>query len=140
MTPNPQDMRNDFEQGPLSHGGPVRFRYFTISGATTGYDDDKTYAKSGTDVWTSGLTRQISTRRGSNDAVLLEQGRLLMDDLKLYVKHDVNTSGLFTVGLGSPVQRVYAPNENGVISQTLNGEDVIFKKTYIRYLTNGSLF
>ena len=137
MVATAQNVKDDFNQ-MLAHGDQIRLKYFTISGATSGYDDDKAYTQSGTDVWTSGLVQPLDQSRGSADAVLMQQGRLLTDDIKVYVKGTEDTSGLWTIGIGSPVRREYAMADAGVIAWKYQGTDV-YKKCYIRYLTSGSL-
>lgn len=137
-----QNLRDDFANGPMGQAGQIVIKYFTGSAAASDYDDASVsnLTQSGTSVWTSGLVLPLDERRGSSDALLLEQGRLLQDDLKLYVQSSVDTSGLLTIGLGSPATRTYAITpDNGVIDWKLNG-DTIYQKMYLRYLTNGSLY
>lgn len=126
----------------LKNGEMVRFRYFTESGADANYDNDVTLTKSGIDTWVSGFVQPIDLSRGSNEAVLFQQGKLVTDDLKLYVdgRTNLNPSGLFRVGIGSanPPAREYAMAEAGVIPWNINGDDV-YKKIYLRHLTTGSL-
>lgn len=129
----------------LKHGEIVRFRFYDVSGATTNYDDDTTYTLSGTSVTATGLTQPIDETRGSADAILLQEGRLLRDDIKMYVDGTTATSGLWKVTRfltatgGSPqaASITYAPIKNGIIPWRINGSEV-YKKTYLRVLTNGS--
>ena len=123
----------------LSNGERTYFRYFTGSITTGSFDDLIILYKSGNDIQTSGLHFNLSSRDGSSDRVLVEQGLLLNDDLKLYVLGHIETSGLFRIGLGgSPPTRWY-----GVINEathTWNLLDTnIYKKLFLRFLPIGSL-
>ena len=131
------DLRQDVEQ-ILACGQVVRFRFFTISGADTGYDDDIVATQSGVDLFTSGLIQPIRDTFGSQDAVLLQQGKILMNDSKLYVLGDVPTSGTWKVGLGSPTPS----NEYSIIpigNETWTLDTDVYKKLFIRVLPTGSL-
>jgi len=122
----------------LSYGQQVRFKYFTIGyGAGSYYDDDASYSQSGADLWTSGLVMPITNTQGSEDAVLIEQGKLLSNDSKLYVGGDINTDGVIKIGLGSPVEYEYSVVGQGITNWKVNNTDII-KKIYIRRLTTGS--
>lgn len=121
----------------LANGKVCRFRYFNESGADAGYDGNVTLTKSGTDYYTSGLVHPIKSTFGSSDAVLLQQGRLLNNDLKLYVLGDVNTSGLFRVGIGSPtIENEYYLIPEGNEQWDLG--DAVYKKLFLRVLPTGS--
>jgi len=125
----------------INHGRPIRFKYYNKAYPGTGsyYDDDLTLTQSGTDAWASGLIMPIDQTRGSMDAVLVEEGRLLSNDIKLYVLGGTKTTGIFKVGLGSPTPtNEYAIVSDGVIDYKINNESV-YKKLYVRVLTNGSL-
>ena len=128
--------------GILGYGEQVRFKYYnqTILGGGSYYDDAVTLTQSGTDFWTSGLIQPLDTSRGRNESLLLQQGKILYDDKKLYVNGSVQTSGLglIKVGTGSPVTNEYQIlNEGQVVYWTLNSKP-IYKKCFIRILTNGS--
>jgi len=130
-------LRDDFKQ-ILKYGKVCRFRFFSESGASTGYDDDVSLTQSGTDYFTSGLIQPIKDTRGSTDGVLLEQGKILTNDIKLYVAGDVPTSGTWRVGIGSPT----IGNEYSFIplgNETWDLNDSVYKKLYVRVLPNGSL-
>jgi len=123
----------------LKYGQQVRFRYYTQTFVGE-YDDDVSYTQSGTDYWTSGLISPIDTRLGGHDALLLQQGKILYDDKKLYVNGSTPTSGLSPVkiGLGSPIQAEFQIIEEGRDTMWSLEEKPIYKKIYIRFLTNGS--
>jgi len=120
-------------------GIPIRIQYFT---QTTGsvYDDSGTLVKSGNDVWTSGAIFPLKTTEGSDDSVLLEQGKLQNKDKKLYVNGSTVFSDLnktVKIQLGSPTGDIYSTIPLGAKVQSI-GNDDIYKKQYIRYLPTGS--
>ena len=134
---------SDFKDGlneVLKLGQLVRFRYFNSTAGAGSYYDDNVTLTSGTDVWVSGIPLPIDTSRGSSDAVLLEQGYLLTNDTKLYVRGAINTSGTYRIGFpsGNPPTNEYGVLPDGVITWNVNAEDVV-NKLYIRRLTTGSL-
>lgn len=121
-------------------GRPIRIQYFT---QTTGsvYDDSGTLVQSGTDLWISGAIFPLKNREGSEDAVLLEQGKLQDKDKKLYVNGSIDFAGIdqtCKVQLGSPTGEVYSTIPLGGKAPEISG-DKIYKKQYIRFLgTTGS--
>jgi len=132
------DFKDGFEE-VLNYGQLTRFKYFNNSfGAGSYYDDDTTLTQSGNDLWVSGVVQPISQSRGSSDAILLEQGKILTNDTKLYVGGEIGTSGTLKIGLGSPVANEYSVLVDGVVSWSVNAESIV-KKVYIRRLTTGSL-
>jgi len=136
----------DFQSGvaeALDFGKLVRIKYYSTSwGAGSYYDDDVSLTKSGNDLWISGVVLPISNARGSSDAVLLEQGKILMNDTKLYIDGSVSTSGTIKIGLGSYTNMSgceYSLLSEGVSKWEVNNTDIL-KKLYIRNLPNGSLY
>lgn len=125
-------------KGILENGEQVRFRYFNPSGANSGFDDDVALTKSGTDVYTSGLYFPIKNQGGAVNNFLGEQGKITNADMRLFVVGDINVSGIWKVGLGSPQGREFAQIENGVRSYDIEGQSV-YKEIYLRHLTTGSL-
>ena len=138
-----QDFQNGVAEA-LDFGQLVRVKYYSTGyGAGSYYDDDITLTQSGDNLWTSGVTLPVSTRegKGSTDAVLLEQGKLLTSDTKLYIDGSVNTSGTIKIGLGSYTNMSgceYSLLGEGVIKWDVNATPIL-KKLYVRYLTTGSL-
>ncbi len=135
----------DFQNGvteALDLGQQVRIKYYnTDYGAGSYYDDDVTLTQSGNDFWTSGVVLPISNARGSSDSVLLEQGKILTNDTKLYIAGSISTSGTIKVGLGSYSNMSgveYSLLSEGVMNWEINDTDIL-KKLFIRLLTNGSL-
>ena len=126
----------------LRYGEQIRLKYYSQSfGAGSYYDDDVTYTQSGTDYWTSGLVNPIDSRLGGHDALLLQNGKILYDDKVVYVDGIVQTSGLGPIKIGmngSPTTQQYQIlNDGQITTWTLNGSP-IYKKIYVRFLTNGS--
>ena len=125
----------------LAYGDQVRFKYYNQSiGAGSYYDDDTALTQSGTDLWTSGVQQPISSNQYSSDSLLLEQGKILMDDSKLYILGTTVTSGLapIKVGIGSPVRNEYEILGQGQVTEWgINGTP-IYKKIYARILNGGS--
>ena len=140
MTVTASGLQYDFQQA-LKYGEKVRIRYFSISGGSAIYDDDGVLTQTGTDTWTSGLVQPVAPTRSSQDSVLLAQGKILQNDLKMFVDGAVDTSGLWRVGVGSanPPAREYSLLPEGIIAHGINGS-IVYKTCYIRYLSNGSMF
>ncbi len=132
------DFKEGFEE-VLQYGQLVRIRYFNPTpGAGSYYDDNESLTQSGTDLWISGVVQPIDASRGSSDATLMEQGKLLTNDTKLYIDGLINTSGTLKFGLGSPPTNEYSVLPEGVIDWSVNEEPIV-SKVYLRVLTNGSL-
>jgi hypothetical protein len=130
-------VRQDFNS-VLENGNVVRFRYFNSSFVTGSFDDVIILTQSGVDFYTSGLILPLEIKEGSKDALLVEQGLLLLNDLKMFVAGTVQTSGLFKIGIGSPTGFEYSTIEPGVKSPEIGGA-IIFKRLYLRRLITGSL-
>jgi hypothetical protein len=125
----------------LKYGQLVRLKYYTGSfNSGSYYDDDVSYTQSGTDYWTTGLICPIDSRLGGHDALLLQQGKILYDDKRLYVNGSTSISGLnpIKIGLGSPIQAEFQIIDEGRDIMWSLENKPIYKKVYIRYLTNGS--
>jgi len=134
-----QELRTDVNALIDEHGVTCRFRYFTPSYDSTDYDGYDSLAISGTDVWTSGLKQPLDKKWGSNDGILLQEGKLLQNDNRLYIKGNISTSGTLKIQIGSPSGEQYAiVNSPGDISWDINNIPV-YKKLYLRVLTNGSI-
>lgn len=132
-------LRKDFADATREFAGQVRFKYYTGSVSADTYDDQQTLSQSGNDFWTSGIINKVSSDAKSDDAVLLQQGKIQVTDKKLYLAYDVPTSGTWKVGFGSPVNEEFALTDGGVVFERPNGE-IMFKTAYIKTLTTGSLW
>ena len=124
-------------------GRQVIIRYY--SGAVDSvYDDELTLAISGTTFFGSGIVMPLSNRRGSEDSILLEQGKLQDGDKKLYVSGNTLFTGsnhmakvfigsktlLASVPAYSVIDRgTYAPEAEGI---------PVYKRAFIRLLPTGS--
>ena len=120
-------------------GNIFRMRYYTESIGSV-WDDDRTLTASGNDYYTSGVILSIDNTKGSNDQVLVEQGRIRYDDSKIYISGTIpTTSGvrIFTIAI-SGVDRVYQNVLPGNIVPQYFGQDV-YQKIYLREITTGSL-
>ena len=135
------ELSDDFNE-ILKYGEQVRFKYYNQSfGAGSYYDDDTALTQSGTDFWISGLTQPISSNQYSSDSLLLQQGKILKDDKKLYIEGSVQTSGLGPIKIGmngSPSTQEYRILEDGQVTEWGVNGSVVYKKLYCRFLTNGS--
>jgi hypothetical protein len=121
----------------LTNGEKIRIKYYDTSfGAGSYYDDDITLTQSGTDYWTSGIIMPINTSKGSAESILVEQGKLLTNDSKLYINGDINVSGTIKIKRGTEEYNLLS---EGVNKWDIQGDD-IYKKLYIRRLTTGSLY
>ena len=117
------------------YGTIIRIRKFTKTIGAGSMDDD-VLLTSGVNVWTSGLIQSI----GTNESNLVQQGLLKRDDFKIYVSGDVNISGLWKLGVGSPTTEEYALANRGTIDAPQVNGSVLYQKAFIRKLQNGSLF
>ena len=130
----------DFHQTIKMIGLPLRIKYYNTAypGAGSYYDDDRTLSQSGSNLWISGIVMPVRAKEGSDEAYLMSQGRILMDDKAVYINGSISTSGIFQIGIGSPPTTENAIIGEGVTSWTLEGTSLI-KKLYVRNLTTGSL-
>src|SRR3990167_8734718 len=116
-------------------GNVFRIRYYT---ETTGsvWDDERTLTASGANLYISGAIQKMDSLRGSEDQVLVEQGRLRYDDSIIYVAGSIQTTSgvrVFTIALSgnSANERVYKEVLPGAMLPTYFGENP-YKKIYVR--------
>lgn len=134
---NPARLRTDFDKLVDTNGQPVRVRYYTTSYSGTQYDQEYITA-SGNDVWIQAMHFPLNINTGGADREYLEQGKILINDRKLYVAGSIEISSTTKIMFGSPtVSSVFAPIENGWMDYQISGT-VIYNKMFIRTLTNGS--
>jgi len=134
-------LQKDLYDTISNYGTIARVKYFNVSytAGSWSYDDEISLSQSGSDLWISGLLQPIRTTRGSNDAVLVQQGKLKTNDSKLYIEGAINTSGTWRIGIGSPPSNEYAMAEAGVESWPAVGSP-IYKLVYLTRITGtGSL-
>lgn len=135
-------IRGDFTKFVGLYGQQIKIQYYTQSGVPGSYDDDITISQSGTDLWTSGMIFGLTNATyGSAEALLLEQGKLLSDDVAIYLPGNVILSGArIKIGLGSPVdqtRQVIYPGVDSTPTVTYNNS---FSKIYTRILNGGSFY
>lgn len=131
------DLAQDFSGAVATYGELVRVKYYVDSFSGADYDNHYLTA-SGTNSWVKGVHFPIASRMGGEDYKLLQQGRILLDDRKLFLDPSVNLSGAtIKVGLGSPVRDEYSVLPDGVSVFSLQGVS-IYKKAYLRLLNSGS--
>jgi hypothetical protein len=128
------DLRSNVDD-IIGNGKIVKFRYLNYTPAGSYYDDDITITQSGNDVYTMGLIQPIDKTRGSKDAALVENGRLLQNDMKMFVNGTVDTSGLWEVQIGSPIGAHYEVVPDGIVARGVNNQQV-YKKLYLRNVEN----
>jgi len=135
-----ENLSSGFAEILKQAGRKIRIIYYT---KTTGsvWDDDITLAVSG-DVFTSGIIMPLNTQQGSSDSILVEQGRLIDSDLRLFVNGSLALGGSEVpakIQLGSNAGESYTQIPLGGITPEVEGVQ-IYKKAYIRRLTTGSIF
>ena len=131
-------IQTDFSE-ILKYGDLLRLKYYTRTLNAGSYDNDFVLAQSGANFWASGIVQPITSATGTFDNFLLEQGRILMSDKKLFIQGTILTSGIIKIGIGSPTpSREYGIINDGIFSNLINGS-AVFKKIYCRALPNGSL-
>ena len=125
-------------------GKPVRIRYFSEEIGSV-WDDEVTLTEvTGSEVWTSGVVLPLSNRYGSEDVILVEQGKLTNQDQRLYVNGSLDFTGVGSnfkvkIGMNGSLTQIdnYTIIPQGGIPYEVGGVQ-IYKKVYIRRLTNGS--
>ncbi len=124
-------------------GKQIIIRYY--SGAVDSvYDDERTLVISGTTFFGSGIIMPLDASRGSQDSILLEQGKLQDNDKKLFVSGNTLFTGsdhMAKIFLGSQTLlgsiAAYSLVERGTFAPEVEGISV-YKKAYIRLLPTGS--
>ena len=117
----------------INRGGvQLRVQYFTSTIGSV-WDDDVTWAKSGGDLWTSGIVLPISHQRGTSESVLLQQGKLINDDKKMFIHGSLILTGsemTIRVGVGSPINDNYTLLDSDIRIDTYNTP--IYRKVFLR--------
>lgn len=116
-------------------GTQIRIQYFTSTIGSV-WDDDITWTQSGADLWTSGIFLPLRVSNQSSDSILLEQGKLLTDDKRLYLHGSLALTGSemqVTIRIGSPgnnFDNQYSMLPNSIKYSVSNSP--IYKLVYIR--------
>jgi hypothetical protein len=129
-----------FEKCNSNFSDSLKIRYFSRTYDDV-YDDEVNLTISGTDLWLSGTVQSLDTTQGSADANLIEQGRLINSDTKIFLNGSVLLTGSETemkIQIGSPTGEQYSLIPMGALNRQVNGVP-IFKVAYLRRLTTGSL-
>src|SRR3990167_2766198 len=117
----------------------IRVQYFNQV-----YDDASLLVQSGGDLWTSGVVFPLSNNPGHSDSILLEQGKLLNSDSKIYLHGSLLLTGSelsvkITVGSPSNTDTNYLIMPQGATSYSVSNTP-IYKVCYLRRVGgNGSL-
>lgn len=125
--------------GMLSaYGELISVQYYSEEHNPDGYDDDVMFLQSGNTLWVSGLVQPLDVRQGSREALLVQEGRLQREDLRLYVSGTLNLSQQTKIGIGSPARDYFKIVDLGVNQWSSEGS-VIYEKIYLSRLTSGKL-
>ena len=141
MSELPNTLAAGFRQIISRAGKPIVIKYFE---QTTGsvWDDEVTLAQSGTDLWISGVVLPLDTTEGSFDSVLLEQGKLINEDQRLFVAGSIGLTGSdlqVRVGLGSPAREFFTTQPIGTIAPEASNTQIYRKAFITRITSTGSL-
>jgi len=122
-------------------GTRVRVTNFTSTIGSV-WDDDVSLTVN-TETWTSGIQLPINDIRGSDDSLLVEQGKLIDGDIKMFMHGSIIITGselCARVGIGSPIHAEYGIIADGINTARVSDQS-IYRKIYLRQLTGpGSLF
>jgi hypothetical protein len=123
----------------LDSSNTLQFQLITYSIDEGDYDDSIVVGGSSVS-YASGLIFPITNKMGSDEQVLLEQGKITNRDKKVYIlgSNLITTSGLI-VGLGSPSTEYFKVINDGVTEFEINGSPV-YKKMFLRHSNTGSVY
>ena len=85
-------------------GTPIRVQYFTVTPGSV-WDDEVALVQSGGDLWTSGVFFPLSNTPGHSDSILLQQGKLIHSDSRLFLHGSLILAGsemMVKITVGSP--------------------------------------
>lgn len=118
-------------------GTPIRIQYFTSTIGSI-YDDDIILSQSGTNLWTSGIVLPLNSNRNSSDSILVEQGKLINDDKKLFVHGSLIFTGSemsVSIRVGSPGNDKSNQYTLLAYSQRYDVQNIpIYKQVYLRQI------
>ncbi|KKL81184.1 hypothetical protein LCGC14_1997280 [marine sediment metagenome] len=114
-------------------GRPITIRHLVgVTGSV--WDDEVAWVVSGADVSTSGVIMNLQ----GQDSLLVEQGKLMNDDKRLYISGGINLTGSdwqAKIIIGDEAYSLASP---GVTAPEVQGTRV-YKRAFIRRLPTGSL-
>lgn len=119
----------------------IFMRRFSEAINTGSYDDEVSYSILGSS-FLSGLVFPMGGKKGSEEAMLIEQGKLLTKDKIVYIAGSYTWSGAMLFGLGSPTTSIdsyYALIPDGIKTYTADGS-IVYSKLWLRHSIPGSLF
>jgi len=135
-------LKSDFSKFVKAEGTDIRLKYYAGSVSTAGWDDQQAFVQSGVDVWTSGVCLPILSMKGSNDAILVEQGKIKTSDKRFYVQGaismDAPAQGAIKIGLGSPTTVEHSLIPDGVQAWPPLTNDIVYYRAFGRELSTGS--
>ena len=135
-------LKEDFDKFVKSNGTDVRLKYYAGSISTSEWDDAQGFVQSGVDIWTSGVCLPVLNLQGSNEAVLIEQGKIKTSDKRFYLQGDISmnapSQGAIKIGLGSPVIEEHSVIPAGIEKWPPIGKDYVYNKVFGRVLSTGS--
>ena len=115
-------------------GTQIKIQYFTQTVGSV-WDDDITLTQSGVDLWTSGVVLPLSQQRGSSESVLLEQGKLINDDKKLFIHGSLILTGSemsISIQTGSPTGDNFTMLDSNIRVDVSNTP--IYRKVFLRLI------
>lgn len=123
----------------FKEGNNVLVKLINYSFTNSDYDDVLTQTLTGS-TWISGIEFPIRGKQGSEEAMLMEQGKLLTKDKILFLNgsQQLNSSGLL-IGIGSPTPSYYTIINDGVRTWSLAGS-IMYNKLFLRHTIPGSIF
>ena len=113
-------------------GTPIKIQRFTSTIGSV-WDDDVTLTQTGGDIWTSGVVLPLSHQRGSSESVLLEQGKLIENDRKLFIHGSLILTGSevsMSIQIGSPTGPNFTMLDTDIRVNVSNVP--IYRKVFIR--------
>lgn len=118
----------------LTGGLSTQINIVSFSVVSNSYDDDTTKMLNGSSL-ISGLVFPIRNKFGSQESLLMEQGKLLTSDKTLFIG-STNLSGNILIEIGSDK---YTIVPDGITRYEVGGQQ-IYNKIYIRKTLGGSLW
>ena len=113
-------------------GTQIKVQYFTQTVGSV-WDDDVTLAQSGNDLWTSGVLLPLSHQVGTSESTLLEQGKLINDDKRLFIHGSIILTGSemsISIQAGSPDGENFTMLENDIRVDIFGAP--IYRKVFLR--------
>jgi len=116
-------------------GQPIRIRYYTVVFDDV-YDESIRYLQSGNNIWTSGISFPVGGFKGATEGLLLEQGKLISSDKKMYIRGNTSLTGsnlTIDIQIGSPTGDLYSTILDG--GTNWSADNTVYTRQYIRRLT-----